>query len=102
MYPRSFLTSHFWTLQQRAEFKQFYFHERLTYNRPVLRSLQAKLKATKKHPKHEEFRQVLGQLGSGTHPTVEQLLDIKDIFVEAPFSLVSLPGKHIVSTETNL
>lgn len=95
MYPRTFLTSHFWSLQQRSEFKQYYFHERLTYNRPVLRCLQSKLKATKNHPKYEEFRQVLGQLGSGTHPTVDQLLDIKDVFAEPPFSLVSLPGKHI-------
>lgn len=98
MYPRTFLTSHFWSQQQRSEFKQFYFHERLTYNKPVLRCLQAKLKTTKDHPKHEEFRQVLGQLGSGTHPTVEHLLDIKDIFADSPFNLVSLPGKHIVST----
>lgn len=97
MFPRSFLTSHFWTLQQRAEFKEFYFHERLTYNKPVLRCLQAKLKSTKTHPKYEQFRNVLGQLGSGTHPTVEQILDIKDIFAEAPFNIISLPGKHIVS-----
>ncbi|XP_023301134.2 LETM1 domain-containing protein 1 [Lucilia cuprina] len=95
MYPRSFLTSHFWTPQQKDEFKQFYFHERLTYNKPVFRCLQSKLKSTKKHPKHEEFRNVLGQLGSGTHPSVEQILDIKDIFSEAPYSLISLPGKHI-------
>ncbi|KAM7356945.1 LETM1 domain-containing protein 1 [Cochliomyia hominivorax] len=95
MYPRSFLTSHFWNQQQKAEFKQFYFHERLTYNKPVFRCLQAKLKSTKKHPKHEQFRQVLGQLGSGTHPSVEQILDIRDIFVESPYSLIALPGKHI-------
>lgn len=96
MYPRSFLTSHFWNEQQKIEFKQFYFHERLTYNKPVFRCLQAKLKTTKKHPKYEEFRQVLGQLGSGTHPSVEQILDIKDIFAEPPYSLIALPGKHIV------
>ncbi|XP_013107591.1 LETM1 domain-containing protein 1 [Stomoxys calcitrans] len=95
MYPRTFLTAHFWTLQQRAEFREYYFLERLTYNRPVLRCLQAKLKSLKKHPKHEQFAQVLGQLGSGTHPSVEQILDIKDIFADTPFSLVSLPGKHI-------
>ncbi|XP_075161281.1 LETM1 domain-containing protein 1 [Haematobia irritans] len=95
MYPRTFLTSHFWTLQQKAEFKQYYFQERLTYNRPVLRCLQAKLKSLKKHPKHEQFAHILGQLGSGTHPSVEQIIDIKDIFGDTPFSLVSLPGKHI-------
>ncbi|XP_005177496.1 LETM1 domain-containing protein 1 [Musca domestica] len=95
MYPRTFLTSHFWTLQQKSEFKQYYFLERLTYNRPVLRCLQAKLKTTKNHPKYEQFAQVLGQLGSGTHPSVEQILDIKDIFADSPFNLISLPGKHI-------
>lgn len=97
MYPRTFLTSHFWTLQQRTEFRQFYFHERLTYNRPVFRCLQAKLKTIKNHPKYEQFSQILGQLGSGTHPSVEQILDVKDIFADTPLNLISLPGKHIVS-----
>lgn len=97
MFPRSFLTSHFWTLQQKAEFRQFYLHERLTYNKPVFRCLQAKLKATRKHPKHEQFRNALGLLGSGTHPTIEQIIDIKEIFAEPPYNLIALPGKHIVS-----
>lgn len=97
MFPRNFLTSHFWTLQQKSEFQQYFFHERLLHNRQVFRCLQAKLKTVQKHPKYEDFERVLGQLGSGTHPSVEQILNIKEIFEDTPYDLMSLTGRHIVS-----
>ncbi|XP_017096105.2 LETM1 domain-containing protein 1 isoform X1 [Drosophila bipectinata] len=94
-YPRTFLTSHFWTPQQRSEFQIYYMKRRLCYNKPVFRCLQAKLKATAAHPKHAQFADILGQLGSGTHPTPEMLIDVKDIFVDGPYSLLGMPRKHV-------
>lgn len=95
-YPRSFLTAHFWTPQQRSEFQSYYMKRRLCNNKDVFRCLQAKLKATASHPKHSAFADILGQLGSGTHPTPEMLIDVKDIFAEGPYSLLGMSRKHVV------
>ncbi|KAH8256996.1 hypothetical protein KR038_001082 [Drosophila bunnanda] len=94
-YPRTFLTAHFWTPQQRSEFQSCYMKRRLSYNKAVFRCLQAKLKATVKHPKHSAFADILGQLGSGTHPTPEMLIDVRDIFADGPYSLLGMPRKHV-------
>ncbi|XP_001353111.3 LETM1 domain-containing protein 1 [Drosophila pseudoobscura] len=96
-YPRVFLTSHFWTTEQRTDFQNYYMKQRLQYNKAVFRCLQAKLKSLSGHPKHAEFRNILGLLGSGTHPTPEMLLDVKDIFVEGPYSLLGMSRKHVKS-----
>lgn len=93
--PRTFLTSHFWTPEQRSEYQMYYMKRRLCHNKPVFRCLQAKLKATAAHPKHALFADILGQLGSGTHPTPEMLIDVKDIFVDGPYSLLGMPRKHV-------
>ncbi|ALC43464.1 CG5989 [Drosophila busckii] len=94
-YPRSFLTPHFWTLQQRAEFLDYYIKHRLQCNKSVFRCLQSKLKSLAGHPHHTEFECILGQLGSGTHPTPEALIAVKDIFAEGPYSLLGMPRKHV-------
>ncbi|KAH8301272.1 hypothetical protein KR018_010136 [Drosophila ironensis] len=94
-YPRTFLTSHFWTPQQRVEFQCYYIKRRLGYNKPVLRYLQSRLKATRAHPMHAQMEEILGQLGSGTHPTPEMLIEVKDIFAQGPYSLLDMSRKHV-------
>ncbi|XP_060654631.1 LETM1 domain-containing protein 1 isoform X1 [Drosophila nasuta] len=94
-YPRTFLTSHFWTEQQRNDFQSYYMKRRLQCNKSVFRCLQAKLKSLKTHHKHAEFESILGQLGSGTHPTADALIAVKDIFAEGPYSLLGMSRKHI-------
>lgn len=69
---------------------------RLQCNKSVLRCLQAKLKSVAGHHKHAEFECILGQLGSGTHPTPEALIAVKDIFAEGPYSLLGMSRRHIV------
>ncbi|XP_068149778.1 LETM1 domain-containing protein 1 [Drosophila tropicalis] len=94
-YPRTFLTSHFWTLQQRSDFQNYYMKHRLQYNKSVFRCLQAKLKSLAGHQHHAEFECILGQLGSGTHPSAEALIAVKDIFAEGPYSLLGMSRKHV-------
>ncbi|XP_037938917.1 LETM1 domain-containing protein 1 [Teleopsis dalmanni] len=95
MYPRTFLSAHFWTIQQRAEFQQLKMKERLSNNRPVFRQLQAKLHNVINNEHYTEFDNILGLIGSGFHPTVEAVLEIKDIFAHPPYNLYSLNRKHI-------
>lgn len=97
MYPRKLLTSHFWTLQQRNEFAILCIKERIAYNRRVFRFLQEKLPILKNDRHYEQWRHILGLLGSGKHPTAHELLAIKDLFAEAPYKTRSLPYTHVVS-----
>lgn len=94
MFPRTFLTSHFWTLQQRASFQEDALRERITYNRKVFRCMQTKLEKLPSHD-YQRMGYVLGLLGSGTHPTAQDIIEIKDIFEKPPFNLHSLTAKHL-------
>lgn len=97
MYPRKLLCSHFWTLQQKVEFQELYLKERTSYNKKIFRKLQENLDATKRSQYHKEFNYALGLLGSGTHPNVDEIIAIKDIFMHAPYKLDSLKSSHLVS-----
>lgn len=98
MYPRHLLTSHFWSLQQRIEFLELFLKDRTAYNRKIFRKLQENLNATEGLPYHKEFNYVLGLLGSGTHPTAEDILAVRDIFNTNPYDLNSLSSSHLVNT----
>lgn len=97
MYPRQCLTSHFWTLQQRSEFSVMNLRDRLAYNRQVFRNLQNKLETLRNDRHYEQWRSILGKLGSGVHPTVDEILSVKDLFSERPYKTGALPYTHIVS-----
>lgn len=96
-FPRVFLTHHFWTSQQKAEFQQYYLSYRLSYNKPVFRLLQSKLDQVKGDPQSKLLDNMFGLIGSGFHPTVNDILEVKDIFAKPPFEYDSLNMKHIVS-----
>ena len=95
MYPRHLLTSHFWSIQQRSEFQEIFLKERTSYNRKIFRFLQSKLEATHMASDFKTWNYVLGLLGSGTHPTAEEILSIKEIFTESPYHLNSLSSSHL-------
>lgn len=98
MYPRKLLTHHFWTLQQRSEFAILNLQDRISYNLKVFRFLQSKLSQIKNDVNYEKWRHVLGSIGSGTHPTPEDLISVKDLFTAAPYKTRSLSYMHIVSS----
>lgn len=97
MYPRKLLTYHFWTLQQRSEFAIINLQDRISHNLKVFRFLQSKLSQVKNDVNYEKWRHVLGQLGSGTHPTAEEVISVKELFAAAPYKTSSLSYMHIVS-----
>lgn len=96
-YPRYFLTHHFWTLQQRSEFAVMNLRDRLTYNRFVFRDLQSKLSTLKNDRHYEQWRDILGKLGSGLHPTTDDIINVRELFSEPPYKSGSLSYAHIVS-----
>lgn len=96
MYPRYLLTHHFWTLQQRSEFAVMDLRDRLLHNRSVFRHLQSDLKQVKNDEQYEQWRNILGKLGSGRHPTVEEIISVQKIFSEPPYKTASLNYTHVV------
>lgn len=97
MYPRKLLTYHFWTLQQRSEFAVINLSDRLSYNRKVFRSLQAKLPQIKNDKNYVKWKHILGLIGSGLHPSAEEIISVKELFAEVPYKTKSLSYAHIVS-----
>lgn len=97
MYPRKLLTRHFWTLQQRSEFAVLNLQDRISYNLKVFRFLQSKLSQVKNDVNYEKWRHALGLVGSGTHPTSEEVISVKDLFAAAPYKTSSLSYRHLVS-----
>lgn len=96
MFPRQLLSSHFWSIQQKFEFYVDILEQRLKYNLNVFRFIQAKLSTIKEQKDYDRFKQILGLLSSGLHPTVEEILAVRDIFEKAPYDLYSLPRSHLV------
>lgn len=102
MYSRKLLTHHFWTLQQRSEFAVLNLQDRISYNSKLFRFLQSKLPQVKNDVNYEKLRHVLGLIGSGTHPTPEEVISVKDMFSAAPYKTSSLSYMHIVSAQCPL
>lgn len=99
MFPRQVLCTHFWTNEQRQKFSAQILGHRLRYNLPVFRYMQSKAEQLKsdEEPLAEPLRTMLGKLGSGLHPTTDEILALNDLFTKAPFGLDSLPYAHLVS-----
>lgn len=95
MYPRHLLTSHFWSLQQRIEFKELFLKKRTSANRKIFRHLQSKLEATRDSGYYKTFNYVLGLLGSGTHPSAEEILSVREIFNDSPYHIDTLANSHV-------
>ena len=95
--PKQLLCYHFWTLEQRQKFQIIDHNKRLYYYRPVFRHLQSKLSlVTLEDNLQEKCRLVFAKLGSGTHPSVDLILDIKNAFISNPYGLQYLKSRHLV------
>lgn len=97
MFPRHVLCTHFWTIEQRQRFSAQDLGHRLRHNLQVFRFMQTKAEQLKSdEPLAGPLRTMLGKLGSGLHPTTEEIFEINDIFTKTPFGLDSLPYNHLV------
>ncbi|XP_068632993.1 LETM1 domain-containing protein 1 [Battus philenor] len=95
MKPRKLLCSHFWSIQQKAEFSVEDLKQRLYHNQSVLRALQAKLDLIPDGEIKEKWRRVLALLGSGMHPSPKDVLACQDIFTTGPYHLNNLSYSHM-------
>ncbi|KAJ8866193.1 hypothetical protein PR048_033717 [Dryococelus australis] len=94
-FPRQLLCSHFWTLQQRVEFATQRQRQRLYNYRPVFRCLQEQLASLHSSQLYAPWCTVLSRLGSGVHPTTDDILICKPLFQDDPYSLLHLYSNHV-------
>lgn len=91
------LCSHFWSIQQKAEFTVQDLTDRLRNNKPVFRALQAKIDSVPPRDLKKKWQRVIGLLGSGVHPSAQEVLACKDLFSKEPYSLSNLSYPHMAS-----
>lgn len=97
MKPKKLLCSHFWSIQQKAEFTVQDLTDRLRNNKPVFRALQAKIDSVSPRDLKKKWQRVIGLLGSGVHPSAQEVLACKDLFSKEPYSLSNLSYSHMAS-----
>ena len=92
-FPKQLLSKHYWSIEQRTRFAIQDHTSKLYHYRPIFRYLQKKLDS---YPNEVQCRQAFAKLGSGTHPTVPQVLELSPLFTNEPFGLDSLSHTHLV------
>lgn len=97
MYPQRFLSSHFWTVEQKELFNSSTLKQRLQYNSTTLKFLVQYSDAIKEKNIKYVWKEVLNSLSNGAHPSVEQLIVCKPLFITGPYCLDNLHFGHTVS-----
>lgn len=94
-FPKLFLTSQYWDLQQRLDFALLDHKNRLKHNKPLLRCVQASLKNINDLNMRNKWNDCIATLGCGRHPNPKDILDCKILFRGSPYSLKTLGRKHV-------
>lgn len=92
------MCSHFWSIQQKAEFSTQDLTDRIRHNKPVFRALQAKVDTIPADDLKKKWKRIVALLGSGVHPTPNEVLECKELFIKEPYQLNSLTYSHMVSS----
>ncbi|CAL4243852.1 unnamed protein product, partial [Meganyctiphanes norvegica] len=94
-FPRHLLSYHFWTIQQKREFGAIKLKKRLYNARPVFRCLQSHLYTIKEHDDRGKFQRIFFKLGSGIHPTTQEILELLPVFRDGTYHLNAIYSKHV-------
>ncbi|XP_014220515.1 LETM1 domain-containing protein 1 [Trichogramma pretiosum] len=94
-FPHVVLTSHYWSIQDKLNFMLKEHKQRLKHNKPLFRCFQSQINKIKDQKLQESVGNIVACLGSGTHPTVEDILQCKSLFSGLPYSLKHIKRKHV-------
>ncbi|XP_054719905.1 LETM1 domain-containing protein 1-like isoform X2 [Uloborus diversus] len=95
LFPRKCLSSQFWTLQQKVDFAVKYQKKRLYHYRPVFRQLQAQIDTINTDVLKNNCQDIFYKLGSGLHPTTEEIIKLKPLFIDQPYGIFCITNKHL-------
>lgn len=95
--PKYFLSSHFWSRQQRAQFWSDFLTKRLHYNLTVFRFLQANVVDIKNVEPDvmDKWQVVVEKLHMGKQPSLTEIIESRDVFEHEPYHLNLLPNLHL-------
>lgn len=97
LFPKHFLSSHFWNLQQKIDFQLEEHTKKITNNRSVFRHLQAKLdEVPYNNDHHNNVKLIFDKLGSGLYASPQEILNVSSFFTGQPFGLNHLCNSHLV------
>jgi len=95
VFPTTFLSSHFWTQQEKEDVARESLEKRHLYYKQTFRKLQEKLPSFRGLEQHGPVRLVFGKLGSGIHPNHAEILKIAPSFgTGGKFHCSNLSRKH--------
>ncbi|KAB7498269.1 LETM1 domain-containing protein 1 [Armadillidium nasatum] len=94
-FPRYLLCYHFWDKKQRKEFPLISLRKRLFNARPVFRSMQTRIDEVPNPILRTKCQSIFFSLGSGIHPTQQQILEVKELFSHEPYHLNLLYAQHV-------
>lgn len=95
LFPRQLLCRHFWDLQQTHDFSMRFLRNRVYNARSVFRSLQAPLESIEPLPARVRAQSAWHKIGSGVHPSLEEVLALRPLFAGPPFSLQTIRRYHV-------
>ncbi|XP_047351328.1 LETM1 domain-containing protein 1 [Vespa velutina] len=94
-FPRQLLTHHFWTPEQKASFMLHFHKKRFKYSRPLFYCMQNKVNYINNELLKIKWNGIIACLGSGEHPTIENVLSCITIFASSPYSINTLEHKYM-------
>ncbi|OXU25443.1 LETM1 domain-containing protein 1 [Nasonia vitripennis] len=94
-FPHVLLTSHYWSIEDKLNFMLKEHKKRLQHNKPLLRCVQSQVKTIQDTESRATFKNIIACLGSGTHPTIDDILYCKKLFSGPPYSLKCMKRKHV-------
>ncbi|KAK2141191.1 hypothetical protein LSH36_1143g00033 [Paralvinella palmiformis] len=94
VFPRQLLCHHFWTEAQKEKFGIHYLRERLRYYPHIVEMMERQSVYIQDVTQRRLLQEIMFKLEHGRHPTVEELLEVKPLFINEPFGLSSMSKIH--------
>lgn len=94
-FPKHLLCHHFWDIKQRHDFAMLSLKKRLFNARSVFRSMQALLLTIENEVEQDKCRSVFYKLGSGIHPTPDEVVSILPLFQGHPYHIRKIRATHV-------
>ncbi|XP_060601964.1 LETM1 domain-containing protein 1-like isoform X2 [Ruditapes philippinarum] len=91
MYPRLFFTHHLWNEEQKVEFGQYFHKHKLSHYHNLLEHFDKQVERHTDGQTQEQLRIILDEIACSSHPTVDELLQVKTQFESFPFSVDDVP-----------
>ncbi|KAG1651196.1 LETM1 domain-containing protein 1 [Nymphon striatum] len=95
MFPKLLLCQHFWSIEEKLKFSYTDHKKQILHYKSVLDIVQEKALQIENVSLQPILLKILYKLKSGTHPGVDEVLSIKKLFDEPPFSLASMSSRHL-------